>query len=176
MQISEFDTIALLKIRANIEQFLARCGQQYSRAGAMVLDVAPQDHRGAAPHFQTSTLHTLDINPLSGATYVADLCASSTGVPHDSYDYVVCTEVLEHTLQPFTAVGNLRKLLKPGGLIFVTTPFNFRIHGPLPDCWRFTEHGLRALFHDYEILELSALECERFLMPIQYSLIARRPR
>ncbi len=67
-------------------------------------------------------------------------------------------------------------MLKPGGLAFITTPFNLRIHGPLPDCWRFTEHGLRELFKDFDILELSSLESEeRFLMPIQYTLIAKKP-
>jgi SAM-dependent methyltransferase len=78
-------------------------------------------------------------------------------------------------LQPFDAVNEIRRILKPGGVVIVSTPFNFRIHGPLPDCWRFTEHGLRALFKDYEIISLDALEEEdRFLMPIHYTLIARK--
>ena len=63
-----------------------------------------------------------------------------------------------------------------GGLAFVTTPFNFRIHGPLPDCWRFTEHGLRALFREFDIVELTEEPTpDRPLMPIHYRLVARRP-
>ena len=58
----------------------------------------------------------------------------------------------------------------------LTTPFNFRIHGPLPDCWRFTEHGLRALLTDFEIVTLDAVETPgRPLMPVHYRTVARRP-
>lgn len=84
--------------------------------------------------------------------------------------------MLEHTRQPFDAVNSIFKMLKPNGLVFVSTPYNLRIHGPLPDCWRFTEHGLRELFKAFEIIELKQLETEsRWLMPLQYTLIAKRP-
>jgi hypothetical protein len=47
----------------------------------------------------------------------------------------------------------------------------------LPDCWRFTEHGLRALLRDWQILELNAIDTQdRALMPIQYTVVARKPR
>ena len=76
--------------------------------------------------------------------------AENEFLPDDSFDCIVCTEVLEHTLQPFAAVAELRRLLRAGGRLFLSVPFNFRIHGPLPDCWRFTEHGLRAMFAGWE--------------------------
>jgi SAM-dependent methyltransferase len=83
---------------------------------------------------------------------------------------------LEHTLNPFNAVREIRRLLRPGGLLFGTTPFNFRIHGPLPDCWRFTEHGLRALLKRFEMVELGQIEtADRALMPMHYTFVARRP-
>lgn len=173
--ISEFDIRALAMIRANVEAFMERCSQSYGARSGMLLDVAPQDHRGAAPFFTQQTVETLDIDPASGATHIADLCKCADQIGYERYDFIVCTEVLEHTRRPFDAVENMRLMLKPGGLCFVTTPYNFRIHGPLPDCWRFTEHGLRELFHAFEIVELQGLETEdRFLMPIQYTLVARR--
>jgi 2-polyprenyl-3-methyl-5-hydroxy-6-metoxy-1,4-benzoquinol methylase len=121
-------------------------------------------------------VETFDINPASGATHIGDICSYNASIADGTYDYIVCTEVLEHTLQPFAAAREIHRMLKPGGMAFVTTPFNFRIHGPLPDCWRFTEHGLRALFSAFQILELTALETPgRSLMPIQYTLVARKP-
>lgn len=178
--VSELDKAHLALLRNNIESFMSRVGgtQGYVGAGAaLLLDVAPQDHRGARPFFPDNVkVETLDIDPQSSADHIADLCSCADVIGHERFDFIVCTEVLEHTRQPFDATRNMLQMLKPGGLVFVSTPFNFRIHGPLPDCWRFTEHGLRELFKDYEILELEALESEdRFLMPVQYTLVARRP-
>jgi hypothetical protein len=61
------------------------------------------------------------------------------------------------------------------GSTLITTPFNFRIHGPLPDCWRFTEHGLRALLKDFTIVSLEQTETVgRVLMPVHYRVIVRK--
>jgi len=175
--ISLQDINHLKLIRKNVDSFLDRVSHQYADGSGLLLDVAPQDHKGARPFFGAEIqIETLDIDLKSGATYIADLCNCVDVVGVDRFEFIVCTEVLEHTRQPFSAVDCLFKILKPGGYLFVTTPFNFRIHGPLPDCWRFTEHGLRELFNLFEIVELEGLECEdRFLMPIQYTLIARKP-
>jgi hypothetical protein len=79
-------------------------------------------------------------------------------------------------VQPFDAVAELRRLLRPGGHLILTVPFNLRIHGPLPDCWRFTEHGLRALLRNFTDLEVEAVETpDRPLMPIHYTVVAERP-
>lgn len=173
--ISQMDIEHLALLRANVSRFIQTCAERYDAAGEL-LDIAPQIHEGAAPYFKKARISTLDIDPQSGATYVADLCACNDAlIPNDTFDFVVCTEVLEHTLDPFSAVRELRRILKPGGLLFVTVPFNFRIHGPLPDCWRFTEHGLRQLFRQFYIEALDSLETPgRDLMPIHYTLVARK--
>lgn len=174
-KVSDFDVDALVKIRANVEAFLDKCAASHDHKGRLLLDIAPQNHRGAAPHFAGARVETLDIDPESGATHIVDLCRCADVLGGDRYDFVVCTEVLEHTRQPFDAVSNIFKILKKGGVCFVTTPFNFRIHGSLPDCWRFTEHGLRELFSQFDEVEIEALDVEqRFLMPYQYTLIARK--
>jgi hypothetical protein len=180
--VSVFDVAALASIRSNVEAFMAHCAAAYVRDDGAperptLLDIAPQDHRGAAPFFTGVSVVTLDIDPNSKATYIADLCNCRDVIGTERFEFVVCTEVLEHTRQPFHAVDNIFAMLKPGGYAFITTPYNFRIHGPLPDCWRFTEHGLRELFKDFELVELNALETDdRFLMPIQYTLVARKPQ
>jgi SAM-dependent methyltransferase len=175
-KVSAMDEAHLIALRNNVNDFIARCAEQYDNSDALILDVAPDEHEGAAPYFTKSKIETLNVDENSGATYIADLCANNEKlIPADHFDFVVCTEVLEHTLQPFDAVNEIERILKPGGLVFASSPYNFRIHGPLPDCWRFTEHGWRALFKDFEIVELKALETEdRFLMPIHYTLIAKK--
>ena len=44
----------------------------------------------------------------------------------------------------------------------------------MPDCWRFTEHGIRLLLSDFKTIEIKALENEnRFLMPYHYTTVAK---
>ena len=174
--ISKQDIQHLELLRANVSKFIARVANQYGDASGLLLDIAPQDHAGASPFFGPDiTIKTFDIDPDSGCDYIGDICTLNGQIHDETFDLVICTEVLEHTLQPFNAVAEIWRMLKPGGLLCMTVPFNFRIHGPLPDCWRFTEHGLRALLHEFEIVELAALEtADRPLMPIHYTAIARK--
>ncbi len=178
-EVAEIDKLFLKMLRQNVVQFLTEAGASHDREDLLLLDIAPQDHEGASPHFRKATIETLDIDPKSGATYIANLCETNrTVIPDNRFDVVVCTEVLEHTLNPFSATEEIHRILKPGGLALVSVPFNFRIHGPLPDCWRISEHGLKAIFNakrGFEIVQLHSLEDEnRFLMPIHYTLIARK--
>lgn len=54
----------------------------------------------------------------------------------------------------------------------MTTPFNFRIHNPLPDCWRISEYGLRELLKNFTSVNIKENGTERFLFPVQYQTIA----
>lgn len=177
IQTNRIDTEHLQLLRANIADFLRRGAAEYASGPALLLDVAPQDHRGARFFFPDEvTVETLDISPDAQCTYIADLCVTNLHIQEKRFDFIVCTEVLEHTGNPFLAINEMHRLLKPGGVLFLSTPFNLRIHGPLPDCWRFTEHGLRMLLSDFDLIEITALETDdRPLMPIQYTVVARKP-
>ncbi len=174
-QISPTDEEHYKAIRKNVRDFLQVCSVKYDKQG-FLLDIAPQVHEGAKAFFSKINIETLDIDPKSGATYIADLCQNNQNkIPNDRFDVVVCTEVLEHTLQPFDAVKEIKRITKKGGIVMFSVPFNFRIHGPLPDCWRFTEHGIRALLSDFKMISLDALEDpNRWLMPIHYTVIAEK--
>lgn len=173
-QVSETDIDFVAAIRRNVNEFLAKVASQYATGGGVLLDIAPQVHEGARPYFHAGVkIETLDIDPSSGCTHIGDICHKNEGIEDGRYDYVVCTEVLEHTLQPFAAVEEIWRMLRPNGVLFLSVPFNFRIHGPLPDCWRFTEHGLRVLLSRFVIAELKPLETpDRALMPIHYTVVA----
>jgi SAM-dependent methyltransferase len=175
---AEVDRRHLATVRENVVALMRRAAERWAREGGYLLDIAPQDHAGARPFFSPHVVvDTLDIDPGSGATYIADICAHNDAIPDGSFDYVVCTEVLEHTLQPFDAIAEIHRILRPGGRLFLSVPFNLRIHGPLPDCWRFTEHGLRRLLQDFTILELESVETpHRPLMPIHYTAVAEKRR
>lgn len=176
--VSQMDVEHLRIIRSNVIDFLKRVASVYANnKPGRLLDIAPQVHEGARPFFPEGiVVETLDIDPNSDCTYTGDICRHNYFLLDNTYDFIVCTEVLEHTLQPFDAANEIWRILKPGGRLFVSVPFNFRIHGPLPDCWRFTEHGLRALLRRFVILELNTIEAlGRPLMPIHYTAVAEKP-
>ena len=175
-EVSEYDKAILLKIRNNVSRFLRQNAEILDSSDIEILDIAPQDHKGAKESFLASRVLTADIDRDSGADYIIDICMNNENkIPNETFDIVVCTEVLEHTLNPFAAVNEIHRILKNNGLLLMTTPFNFRIHGPLPDCWRFTEHGIKALLTDFEIVKIQPLEDEnRFLMPLHYTTVAKK--
>lgn len=174
--VSELDNRIHKKIRNNITNFIKEKSKVYDNESFSVLDIAPQVHLGAKEFFIKSKIFTADIDENSDADFIVDICENNEKIIQSNYfDLIFCNEVLEHTLNPFGAINEIHRILKKGGLLFLTTPFNFRIHGPLPDCWRFTEHGLREMMKKFEILELNSLEDDdRFLMPYHYTVVAKK--
>jgi SAM-dependent methyltransferase len=74
---------------------------------------------------------------------VGDACALpfSDGVA----DAVLCTEVIEHVVEPGVLAAEAYRVLKPGGSLLLSAPFTWHLHDEPHDYWRFTEYGLRAL-------------------------------
>ncbi len=163
------------KVRRNVNKFLAYCLSELPLTGP-VLDIGPKENSYSKKLFkQRYDYLTLDIDSSSKPSIVADICEMPQ-VESDKFGTILCTEVLEHTRHPFKAVSELHRILKRDGYCLVTTPFNLRIHGPSPDCWRFTEDGLKELFQDkFKIVELNALRpLIRRGMPIHYTTILQK--
>ncbi len=64
--------------------------------------------------------------------------------PDASFDFVLCTEVLEHVTDPALVCNELHRVLRPGGGIRVTVPFVGELHEEPNDFRRFTSHGIEA--------------------------------
>lgn len=90
----------------------------------------------------------------------------------NSFDGVICIEVLEHTVNPFQAVKEIKRVLREGGYLLLTVPFLAQYHGKsgeigkrrdqshehYPDFWRFTHEGLALLFSDFRKVEIIPLD------------------
>ncbi len=63
----------------------------------------------------------------------------------DSFDTVLCTEVLEHVASPGKMVKEMASVLKPGGLLLCTVPFSQPLHELPNDYYRFTPSALEKL-------------------------------
>jgi SAM-dependent methyltransferase len=73
-----------------------------------------------------------------------------------SVDGVLLTEVLEHCENPFRAVAELHRVMRPGGTMLVTSPFFWPDHrtDQYPDFWRFTEQAWLLLLKDFTIVSI----------------------
>jgi SAM-dependent methyltransferase len=80
---------------------------------------------------------------------VPHLCADAAQLPVQAaaFDTVVCLEVLEYAWIPRLVLSEVRRVLKPGGTLLLSTPFLHRTD-TADDYWRFTEPALRRLLHE----------------------------
>jgi SAM-dependent methyltransferase len=130
--------------RVTLDRFIAR------HATALpTLDIGAQNGPYAAS-FPNRV--ALDIRPGAGVRVIGD--AQALGIADDSFDVVLCTEVLEHLPEPQRAVDEMFRVLRPGGLLLLTTRFIFPIHDAPHDYFRFTKYGLRYLLRRFERVEV----------------------
>lgn len=73
------------------------------------------------------------------------------------FDAVISTQVLEHTAKIYETVDEIKRVVKNGGLIFISVPFVFPIHGAPYDYYRFTKYGLLEIFKEFELIEITPL-------------------
>jgi SAM-dependent methyltransferase len=66
----------------------------------------------------------------------------------NSFDVVLCTQVIEHVPNLVEALLNIQNALKPGGTLIVTAPFIYNEHTGPADYRRFTIHGLRKVISE----------------------------
>ena len=62
-------------------------------------------------------------------------------------DTVLCLEVLEYVWNPASVLAEFGRVLRPGGLLVLSTPFLHRADAA-DDYWRFTEPALRRLLNE----------------------------
>jgi SAM-dependent methyltransferase len=80
-------------------------------------------------------------------TLAADVINYAENLPFSdqSFDTILCTEVLEHTRRPQQVLQEFARVLKPGGYLLLTVPFMYPVHEAPHDYWRFTNYGLQAI-------------------------------
>jgi SAM-dependent methyltransferase len=67
-------------------------------------------------------------------------------IDDESFDLVLCNQVLEHCDDPTQAVRELRRVTAPGGRVLAST-HGVQVYHPSPhDYWRWTHEGLARLF------------------------------
>ena len=116
---------------------------------------------GGSKATKVDVLHLTAENP--HATIIADL-AHGEPIPSDTFDCIICTQVLLLVYDLHAAIRTLYRILKPGGVALVTVPGIQKIsRGDMEksgDYWRFTTLSMRRLFE--EIFAKDHVEVEAY--------------
>jgi len=97
----------------------------------------------------------IDMQPGHGVDMVADIHA----LPAEwegRFSGILNSEVMEHVARPWLALPELRRVMRPGGWMVVTTLFAFPEHGFPDDYWRYSTSGLKTLLEDAGFVNVSA--------------------
>ncbi|MCR9127783.1 MAG: class I SAM-dependent methyltransferase [Rhodobacteraceae bacterium] len=112
-------------------------------------DIAEYDGAGDGVGLHTGKWDT------SRLDFICDLY----DIPEDrQFDTVFCSEVLEHVVDPVRAVEKMARLVKPGGRIILTAPFNSLTHfAPYHYCTGFSQYFYRTHLErlGFELIELT---------------------
>jgi len=72
------------------------------------------------------------------------------------YDVIISGQCLEHVKDTKAWIEQINKYLKPGGLVCIIAPWQWRQHRYPVDCWRILPDGMEFLLKDvckFEMLE-----------------------
>ena len=145
--------------------------RRYGTLGIRVLDVGCGLGR-LLSRFPEFDRYGMDVSPsyLQYAQRVGiNVClARIEDMPYadDYFDLVICTDVLEHVFDLYSACKQLLRVTRPGGILIVRTPYREKLASYLsPDLpytyvhvRNFDEDSLRLLFekiHDTQVVEIT---------------------
>jgi len=153
------DYPGLQKWRCDIWNFSVDCSNQVENLDK-VLEVGPcLEYFSFSKILQNKTnakIETIGINPSNKNLFT--YFGSAENMPQvesESYNLVVCTEVLEHVKKPWKAADEIYRVTKNNGYILLTVPCNIKFHGCPDDFWRFINtQSLLMLFDKSQNLKI----------------------
>lgn len=120
----------------------------------------------------------LDFKKGDNVDIVVDDIYNIQEINDESYDVVISGQLFEHLGFFWLTMGEIDRILKPGGMCCILAPSGGPKHGvENTDCYRFYEDGMRALanYVDFEIIHVSVNNDDNAKPWCDACLIAKKP-
>jgi SAM-dependent methyltransferase len=80
----------------------------------------------------------------------------------DSFDSIICTQVLEHSSDPEMLVKEMSRVIRPGGRIFISMPFIYPEHEAPFDFRRFTKFEHKKILEKNNFININIIKTTGF--------------
>lgn len=142
-----------------IQQWVKLTKEDFIKFPGKILEIGSLDINGGVREFFADAEEYIGIDTQKGKG-VDKLMEAHDIIkvwPEETFDTVLCLEMLEHDNAFWKTIENIRQVLKRGGFLIVSTPtFGFPLHRFPKDYFRFGEDAYREIiFKNYKILRLS---------------------
>jgi SAM-dependent methyltransferase len=140
----QYDYLTLSALAADVKQLMLEVPIPLENGPAIALDIGC----GKSPYRELLEsrgfiVKTLDINDANSPDYTGTI--EDTGLPDGSVDLIICTQVLEHSLDPRKGLQEISRILRSKGHLIASAPHVWFYHPHPTDNWRFTQEGLTRL-------------------------------
>lgn len=127
--------------------------------GKRVLEVGSLDINGSVRSYieslEPDEYIATDMRDGKGVDVVCDVCDIVKMYGKESFDVILCLEVLEHVEFWREGISNIKNVCKPNGLILITASSKgFHWHGYPDDFWRYEIEDMQEIFSDCKIVRL----------------------
>jgi ubiquinone/menaquinone biosynthesis C-methylase UbiE len=111
-----------------------------------VIDVGGGSGKRYQDLFKSYDYISVDSDSKTNPTIVCS--AEDIPVASNSFEVVLCAQMLEHVKYPQNCLKEMFRILKNDGICIITVPFFNETHMEPVDFWRFTLFGIRVLCED----------------------------
>lgn len=140
-------------------QFVKKNLKESDIKGKSVIEVGSLDINGTlrpiVEVFKPALYTGVDLFDGPGVDIVCDAKELIDIFDQERFDLLISTEMVEHVLDWKKIISNFKNILKPAGVLIITTRSKgFFYHGYPDDFWRYELDDMKAIFSDFDIVTL----------------------